>query len=212
MKKFFHKIVSFLHVLFTNLDVWVHVHIQPSIDVVQKIKSFVDGNFADVLTHLIPGDTDDKVRNWISTHLPKAINVMQVTSAITNEADFVKKLDLLFAYLRTLSPVVRAGYYLTLASEIAKSSGNEDKVKGHSVNLLTQLQYSKQREDVSHSDLPPTKYCTPVTENTTNDAGTETPPYIGDTPPNVPPTEESLTTLSDEENRAINGHRTEWYK
>ncbi len=200
MKKFFHKIISFLHVLFLNLDVWVHVHIQPSIEVVQKIKQFLDGGIGDLITHLIPGELDDKIRDWIVTHLPKAIDVMEISAAISNEQDLTRKLRLLIAYLKKQSPIVRAGYYLNLASEMAKSSGKEDTVKGHSVNLLTQLQYSKMIENVTHEDLPHDKYC-PTTEPVADK-------LADNLEAKQEPTETNLPTA---ETIVQDGHKTQWY-
>lgn len=162
MKKFFSKIVSFLQTLFTNLDAWIHEHVQPSIELVQRFKEFIDSPAVDILTALIPGTADDKAAAWIRANLPKAINTLSITDAINKEKSFEKKLLLLAEYLKTLSPEMRNGVYLRLSSLIAKTSGGKDKVKGHSVDLLTQMQYSKLVEGLEHSDLQESKYTATV--------------------------------------------------
>lgn len=160
MKKFFAKIVSFLHTLFTNLDAWIHEHVQPSIELVQRLKAIVDSNIGDFVVAIIPGDADDKLREWISVNLAKALYNLQIGAAIVNAPDFETKISYLVNMLRSMSPKLRNGIYLKIASEIAKASGNDEKVKGHSVDLLTQLQYSKMAENVTAEDLPLDKYCT----------------------------------------------------
>lgn len=158
MKKFFSKIVSFLQTLFTNLDAWIHEHVQPSIELLQKIKEIVGNPLVDVITTLIPGTLDEKVRDWIMVNLTKAIDVLHAANDIESQPDFASKITKLIEYLRTLSPEMRKGVYLRLASLMAKSSSNQTEVKGHSIDLLTSLQYSKMVSGIDAKDLPESIY------------------------------------------------------
>ncbi len=158
MKKFFHKIVSFLHKLFTNVDEWIHEHVQPSIETVQRIKYIVDGVIGDIVVLVIPGDADDKIRDWISVNLSKALQAMQLGNNILNAPNIETKISYLIDMLRQLSPNMRNAFYMKIASEMAKSSGNDENVKGHSVDLLVQMQYSKLVANIKAEDLPEDKY------------------------------------------------------
>jgi hypothetical protein len=157
MKKFFAKIVLFLHTLFTNLNEWIYDHVQPSIEVVERIKNIVDSVIGDVIVAVIPGDADDKLRLWISDNLSKALVILRISADIINEPDTTQKVFKLAQYLKTLSPAMRSAVYMKLASEMSKASGGKDTVKGHSVDLLVQLQFSKMKEGVSHEDFVETK-------------------------------------------------------
>ena len=164
MKKFFSKIVSFLQNLFTNLDSWIHEHVQPSIETVQRIKEFINSPLADAVLQVIPGDADEALRDWISVHLDKAISVLGLVKPGDTEKTLDQKVLDLSAVIKAVTPSMQNSIYLRLASEMAKSSGSKDEVKGHSVDLLTQMQYSKLAEGVESADLPVSKYTAGYTE------------------------------------------------
>jgi len=154
MKRFFKKIFAFISTLFTNLNNWIYDHVQPSIETLQRLKEVVDNPVIDALTAVIPTQFDDKVKDWIRENLNKAIDVLGVVADIEAQPTWDLKLAKLIEYLRTLTPAMRSAVYHKLASEMAKASGGRDNVKGHSVDLLTQIQYSKLVEGVEAKDLP----------------------------------------------------------
>jgi hypothetical protein len=158
MKRFFKKIVLFLTSLFSNVNNWIYDHVQPSIETVQRLKLLFDSPAADALAALIPGDADKKAILWVRKNLDKAIEKLIDVPSIINEPDPAKKIMLLVAWLKKLSPSMQKGALLRLASEMAIASGGKKEVKGHAVDLLTQMQYSKLIENVSHEDLAP-NYC-----------------------------------------------------
>jgi len=162
MKKFFSKILSFLGTLFTNLDEWIHEHVQPSIETVQRLKAIVDGTLGNVVVTLIPGDADDKFRDWVSQNLTKALYTLQVGASVVNAPNFETKVSMLVNILRATPVGLRGGVYLKIASAMAKASGNDETVKGHSVDLLTQMQYSKLIEGATAETLPVDKYSKPA--------------------------------------------------
>lgn len=158
MKKFFRRIVQFLKTLFTNVDAWIHEHIQPSIETVQRLKVVMDNPVIDAITALIPGDLDDKIKARIRTSLDTAIVKLAPLPEIINEQDPTQKILKLIAWIKSLSPSLQKGAMLRLASEMAVASGGTTEIKGHAVDLLTQMQYSKMTEGVTHEDLEP-NYC-----------------------------------------------------
>lgn len=159
MKKFFRRIVQFIKTLFSNVDEWIHENIQPSIETVQRLKLLFDNPVVDALTALIPGDADDKVKIWIRTNLDKAIIKLAPLPDIINEPDASLKIVKLIEWIKSLSPSMQKGALLRLASEMAKAANDgKDTVKGHAIDLLTQMQYSKLAENLTHEDLEP-NYC-----------------------------------------------------
>lgn len=156
MKKFFNKIVLFLMSLFTNLDEWIHDHVQPSIETVQRLKDLLDNPVANLVTVLIPGDFDEKLRQFAIEYLTKALDVLHATSDIVNEPDWTAKIIKTLNYVKTLSPSMQKGFWLRLTSELAKVSAGKDSdnVRGHSIDLLVQTQYSKLIENKTAADLP----------------------------------------------------------
>jgi hypothetical protein len=149
MKKLFGKVFGFLGKIFTDVEGWVRDHVRPAIEAVNFIKSFIDDKTVDITTALIPGTLDDKAVAWMRKHIPAAIDCLALTAGITAEKDFLKKVKLFIGYMRQRAPEVKNGLYLRLASNIAQSSGKADKVPSGAVDLLTQLQYTKMKEDIA---------------------------------------------------------------
>ena len=154
MKKFFNKIVLFLGTLFTNLDEWIHDHVQPSIEMVERIKAVVASPVGNLIAALIPGGVGEAVRDELIDVLTKAIDAMHVTTDILLEPDWTNKVSKTITYIRTLSKPMQDAIYHKLASEMAKIKSGTDSFKGHSVDLLVQMQYSKHKEGVWADDLP----------------------------------------------------------
>jgi hypothetical protein len=156
MKKFFRRIVQFIKTMFTNVDEWIHENVQPSIETIQRLKALFDSPVIDAFTALIPGDADDRVKEWVRSNLDKAIFAVSPLPDIINEPDASLKIVKLIEWLKTLSPSLQKGALMRLASEMAKAANDgKENVKGHAVDLLTQMQYSKLTEGVSHTDLEP---------------------------------------------------------
>lgn len=171
MKRFFRKIVAFLASLFTNVNEWIYDHVQPSIEMVQRLKKAVESPYANLITTLIPGNWDNMLQEAAIKLLTKAVDNLRVTEDIYFDGDWTSKLAKLTEYLRNASKPMRAAVFHQLAVELAKQSAfakqlkeAEEKgipaeevkldVKGHSISLLTQMQYSKLKEKVEAVDLP----------------------------------------------------------
>ncbi|MCX6208370.1 MAG: hypothetical protein NTZ59_02415 [Bacteroidetes bacterium] len=166
MKKFFNKIVSFLKLLFGgNLNKWIYDHVQPSVEFVQRLKTLLESPVLDVLTALIPSNIDDAIRAKLLLNCQRALQLLAITADIANEHDPASQITKLLQYLKEATPAMKAAIYKQIASEMAKLSGGAVEVKGHSVDLLTQLQYSKLVEGLEHSDLP--------SDNTNNNTGAD---------------------------------------
>lgn len=146
MKKFFDKIVAFLHAIFgANLEGWITDHVEPAISFVENLKAFLSSPVADIITALIPGEVDDLTKQYFLANISKALDVLNVTEAINKAESVSDKLKLLADYLRTLSPSIRNAVYMKFAAQIATQTGNQSEVKGYSVDLLVQSQYSHKK-------------------------------------------------------------------
>ncbi len=155
MFKFFKKVLSFLKLLFGNVDEWVKNHVQPSIEFVQRVKDLLNNPVTDVITALIPGSIDDAIKAKLLVGCNKALSVLAITADIANETDPVQQILKLLEYLKTATPAMQSAIYKQLASEMAKiSAGGKEIVRGHSVDLLTQLQYSKMIEGKEAHEIP----------------------------------------------------------
>jgi hypothetical protein len=70
LQTFLSKIWNQVKALFDGIPAELKIAIHVGVIVTENIKNFVDSPAADVLTALIPGDVDDKIKNWLRAKLP----------------------------------------------------------------------------------------------------------------------------------------------
>jgi len=62
------------------------------IDVVEKVKEFVDSPIADIVTAAIPGNADDEFKEWLRKVLPDIIERYKNSTAFNPEHDMASEL------------------------------------------------------------------------------------------------------------------------
>lgn len=148
MKKFFSKIWAFLKMLFTNPDQWINDNVLPAIATVKYIKKIVDSPSSQVVTALIPGEIDDKIKEKLSIHLSTVINIISAISGVSDS----EKNEAFINWLKTLTPSARSAIYAKTASKLAQLYSGQE-VKNNASDLITQLVYSKEKSGVNEDDL-----------------------------------------------------------
>jgi len=78
MKKLFAKILTFVTGLFNNLAPKVEKAIHAGVAVTEAVKNFVESPVTDLLTALIPGTVDDKIKVQLRNSLPGVLMVMRL--------------------------------------------------------------------------------------------------------------------------------------
>ena len=142
--KFFQKLGLFVSRLFVNIEGFVKEHITPSVETVKRLADLVNSPVADAVTALIPGDTDDKAKQWVRRNLNKAVAAVVPVADIVNEPDFATKIKKLADYIKKQPVSLQKGLLFRISSEMATSSaGKKQAANGHSVDLLCQAEYSK---------------------------------------------------------------------
>jgi hypothetical protein len=89
--------------------------------------------------------------------LAQAIKVLGVSAEIINEPDTLTRIAKLLEHLKDATPAFKSAIFKQLASELAKVTSGQTEIRGHSIDLLTQLVYSKMKENVEHDSLPTNK-------------------------------------------------------
>ena len=137
MKKFLNKVVAFLKSIFENFDTFVHDHVTPSIELTQKLINILESPVANLITALIPGDADDKLKDLVLIYLHKAIDALHISADIVNEPNWTIKLYKTLEYAKSLSPELRQGFFRDLTRNIIKQSviGSGGVLPGRSRNL-----------------------------------------------------------------------------
>jgi hypothetical protein len=122
MKRFLNKIVAFFKSIFTNLDAFMDAHITPSIELTKRLISILESPVSNIITALIPGDADDKLKDLLLNCLHKAIDALYISADIANEPDWTQKVYKTIKYLESLSPEMRQDVLRGLTRNVVKQS------------------------------------------------------------------------------------------
>lgn len=122
MKNFLNKVVAFLKSVFTNLDAFMEAHVTPSIELTKRLISILESPVANIITALIPGDADDKLKALLLNYLHKAIDALYISADITNDPDWTSKVYKTLKYIESLSPELRQGFLRDLTRNLIKQS------------------------------------------------------------------------------------------
>ncbi|MBD1365178.1 hypothetical protein IDJ77_15285 [Mucilaginibacter sp. ZT4R22] len=79
--------------LFNKLPPTIKIAVHLGVIITENIKNFVDSPLADVLTEIIPGDTDDKIKQALRTALPILLTNLKLTencNSSTNQQEITK--------------------------------------------------------------------------------------------------------------------------
>ncbi len=89
MKKLIQSIVAFVSKLFRNLPALLKNSVPIGITITNAIKNFDDKNpeAADILTAIIPGDLDDKIKVLLRANLPKVVVELRLVDATLGLTD-----------------------------------------------------------------------------------------------------------------------------
>lgn len=73
LKRLLHSIGAFFKNIFEGLTPKLKTAIHIGVTITETIKNFADSGVADILTSIIPGDLDDKIKDKLRLALPKIV-------------------------------------------------------------------------------------------------------------------------------------------
>lgn len=90
-----------------------------AVNVVEALKEFVESDKAALITELIPGDVDDKIRAFLLDIIPEALS----TSALIRDSGSMTPDEAIVAWIKKASELDHdtvSGEYLSVAAKIVK--------------------------------------------------------------------------------------------
>lgn len=111
-----------------------------AIAVVQNVKKFIESPVADVITALIPGDIDEKLREKLRQHLPELIIKMQLVEAVAGIEDSNEQLKTIFEKLKLSSNDAQNVFYHGLASLILEKL-SDGKLSWSDATIISEYYY-----------------------------------------------------------------------
>jgi hypothetical protein len=128
LKSFLSKIWADITMLFDKLPTELQFAARIAVTITQNIKSFTDSPLADVLTTLIPGDLDDKIKTWLSIQLPHILTALRLVEAISESEDPNATVTSAIKLVQAMDSNIQNAFLhdlgVLIAQEIAKAQNN----------------------------------------------------------------------------------------
>jgi hypothetical protein len=104
--------------MFHKLEKETKVLLPAVVKVVNEIKKIVDGPAADIITAIIPGDIDDKIKDKLREILPVAILKLNIIASINGIEDTNEKLKAILSAINLSPDETKNIYYHGLGALI----------------------------------------------------------------------------------------------
>lgn len=124
LKKFIQHVWAEIAKLWHKLDNEAKVLVPVVIKLVDNIRKFVDSPVADVLTVVIPGDIDDKLKAELRVIIPKVLLELNMVDAIANITDPNEQLKAIIARLKLSGVHAQDIFWHGLASKFLELSSD----------------------------------------------------------------------------------------
>lgn len=119
LKSFLAKIWTSIKNLFDDMDEELKSAVHISILVVENIKKFVDSPGTDILTAIIPGDIDDRLKNLLRAKLPLILTELKLADNCLSLTDPKQLTECAIGTLQGLSGNVQNAFLHSLSALIA---------------------------------------------------------------------------------------------
>lgn len=120
LKSFLAKIWSTIKSLFDGMESELKTAIYISVLIVENIKKFIDSPGADILTALIPGDIDDKIKDLLRDKLPVILTELKLADNCLELTDQNEITACAIKTLQGLSDNVQSAFLHSLSVLIAE--------------------------------------------------------------------------------------------
>ena len=120
LQTFLSKIWNQVKALFDGIPAELKIAIHVGVIVTENIKNFVDSPAADVLTALIPGDIDDKIKNWLRAKLPVILTELKLADSCGTLTDPNEITACAVKVLQGLDGDIKSGFLHNLSILLAQ--------------------------------------------------------------------------------------------
>jgi hypothetical protein len=87
LKSFLSQIWADIKSLFEKLPGEIQLAAQIAVTITESIKTLTDLPVAGIITMLIPGDIDDKIKTWLNQQLPDILTSLRLVEAMSESKD-----------------------------------------------------------------------------------------------------------------------------
>lgn len=120
LKSFLSKIWNEIKNLFASIPVELKTAIHIGVIVAENIKTFVDSPAADILTTLIPGDIDDKIKDVLRSKIPLILSELKLVDDCQNITDPTQLTTCAIKALQGLDGNIKSSFLHTISILVAE--------------------------------------------------------------------------------------------
>ncbi len=118
LKSFLKSIGTFFKKIFNGLTPIAKEAIHIGVIITENLKKFVESGTADVLTSIIPGDLDDKIKERLRKELPVILVKLKLAEQCSNETEPDKLVLCAIKVLQSIEGDFKKDFYDALAVQI----------------------------------------------------------------------------------------------
>lgn len=135
------KIKSSIKTLLRKFDNYVDAHIETALKLTSALKDIIASPVGDIVTVIIPGDLDNRIRMQLIDALDKSIASLSIIESCKQQTELNEKLKCFVAQLQEHEPHLQEAILHKLASLVA---GHLDgaRLEQNLYDLYTQAKYS----------------------------------------------------------------------
>jgi len=120
IKSFLTKLWETIKSLFNSSPAKLKAAVHIGVIITENIKTIVDSPIADILTAIIPGDVDDKIKQALRAEIPVILTDLKLTDQCSNLTDPQEITKCAIETLKTLDGDIKSAFLHNLSILIAQ--------------------------------------------------------------------------------------------
>lgn len=128
LQSFLAQIWAGIKSLFEKLPGELQMAAQIAVTVTQSIKTITDLPGAGVITALIPGDIDDKIKNWLNQSLPDLLTGLRLVEVVSRSKDPDEITASAIKVIQSMDKNIQSAFLhdlgILIAQEVAKAQNS----------------------------------------------------------------------------------------
>ncbi len=136
LKTFIAKIWGEIKSIFEHFPADLKVAVHIGVLVTENIKNFVDSPAMDALTAIIPGDIDDKIKNWLRAKLPAILTELKLADNCGSLTDPEQITECAIKVLQGLDGDVKSAFLHNLSILVAQIAADGKLTWSDGVTIL----------------------------------------------------------------------------
>ena len=128
LKSFLIQIWADVKSIFEKLPGELQFAAQVAVTITQSIKTITDLPIAGIITALIPGDIDDKIKSWLNQQLPDILTSLRLVEVISESKDSDEIMASAIKIIQAMDKNIQNAFLhdlgILIAQEVAKAQNN----------------------------------------------------------------------------------------